>query len=321
MPSYITIFNACIPVFVVIAAGYWLRKLGVFSKNADKSLLGIVLNLLFPAFIIHHLLDNVTLGSGALIAMAVITGGLTIIMGLSLAYLAARSIRMEKNRQRTFAVAAGLQNYGFIPIPILLALFGKEVIPIQLMFSTGLEIVLWTAAVMMLTGGKSGGWKNLINTPLITTVACLVLNAVFNVSSLPEIISQPVSMLSSCAVPISLLLIGAIIRDLLQGSSVTSVADKGKLPEIIMAISIRLLLLPALILLLTGLLPLPLELKRILVIQAAMPAAVFPILLVRRYGGDIATAVRTVTVTMIISIFSIPPVIVFGLWITNSGTP
>jgi len=321
VPSYITIFNACIPVFAVIAAGYLLRKLGILSKNADKSLLGLVLNLLFPAFIIHHLLDNVVLGSGFLIAMAATTGGLTIIMGLSLAYLGARSIRMEKTRQRTFAVAAGLQNYGFIPIPILLTLFGKEIIPIQLMFSTGLEIVLWTAAVMMLTGGQSGGWKNLLNTPLVTTVACLVLNSVFNVTSLPEMISQPVSMLSACAVPVSLLLIGAIIRDLLHRSPDDGVAEKHKIPEIIMAIIIRLVALPALMILLAGILPLPIELKRILVIQAAMPAAVFPILLVRRYGGDIATAVRTVTVTMFISIFSIPPVIVFGLWITNSAAP
>ena len=321
MPSYITIFNACIPVFAVIAAGYFLRRLRILSESADKSLLSLVLNLLFPAFIIHHLLDNNDLGSPSMIISAVAIGGLSIIMGLGVAYLAARSIKMEKANRRTFAVAAGLQNYGFIPIPILLALFGKEIIPIQLMFSTGLELVLWTAAIMMLTGGQSGGWKNLLNTPLITTACCLVLNSIFGVTHLPEILSQPISMLSACAVPVSLLLIGAIIRDLLHRSTAPENPKERHLPEIIMAIGIRLVVLPALMLLLAGLAPLPIELKRILVIQAAMPAAVFPILLVRRYGGDIATAVRVVMVTMIVSILSIPPVIVFGLWITNSGSP
>ena len=321
MPGYITIFNACIPVFAVIAAGYCLRSLRILSKNADKSLLSLVLNLLFPAFIIHHLLDTNSLGSGSIILAAAAIGGLSIIMGLGVAYVAARSIRMEKAHRRTFAVAAGLQNYGFIPIPILLALFGKEIIPIQLMFSTGLEIVLWTAAIMILTGGKSGGWKNLLNTPLLTTVACLVLNSIFSVHQLPGILSSPISMLSACAVPVSLLLIGAIIRDLLHRSAGRGNPGTRHLPEIIMAIVVRLIALPALMLLLAGLAPLPLELKRILVIQAAMPAAVFPILLVRRYGGDIATAVRVVMVTMIVSILSIPPVIVFGLWITGSAGP
>jgi predicted permease len=116
-------------------------------------------------------------------------------------------------------------------------------------------------------------------------------------------------------------LIGAIIRDLLQASSTHENRQGGHCAEIIMAIAVRLLALPALMLLLAGLVPLPLELKRILVIQAAMPAAVFPILLVRRYGGDIATAVRVVMATTIVSILSIPPVIVFGLWITDSAGP
>ncbi|MCP4847404.1 MAG: AEC family transporter [Verrucomicrobiaceae bacterium] len=321
MPSYITIFNACIPVFAVIAAGYCLRRLRILSKHADKSLLSLVLNLLFPAFIIHHLLDNNSLGSRSIIFAAAAIGGLSIIIGLGIAYIAASSIRMEKANRRTFAVAAGLQNYGFIPIPILLTLFGKEIIPIQLMFSTGLEIVLWTAAIMMLTGGKSGGWKNLLNAPLLTTVVCLVLNSVFSINQLPEILSRPISMVSDCAVPVSLLLIGAIIRDLLQRSPDPQTPKTRHLPEIIMAIVIRLIALPSLMLLIAGLAPLPIELKRILVIQAAMPAAVFPILLVRRYGGDIATAVRVVMVTMIISILSIPPVIVFGLWITGSAGP
>ena len=128
-------------------------------------------------------------------------------------------------------------------------------------------------------------------------------------------------MLSACAVPVSLLLIGAIIRDLLRPSTSPETPKKRHFPEMIMAISIRLIALPALMLLLAGLAPLPLELKRILVIQAAMPAAVFPILLVRRYGGDITTAVRVVMVTMIVSLLSIPPVIVFGLWITGSAGP
>jgi predicted permease len=51
------------------------------------------------------------------------------------------------------------------------------------------------------------------------------------------------------------------------------------------------------------------------VIQAAMPAAVFPIILTKQYGGDTETAVRIVIITTLISIISIPPVIVFGLWI------
>ena len=76
-----------------------------------------------------------------------------------------------------------------------------------------------------------------------------------------------------------------------------------------------MIILPSLILLFAKLSPISPELKKVLVIQAAMPAAVFPIILTKQYGGDTETAVRIVITTTLISIVSIPPVIVFGLWI------
>ncbi|MCE2828062.1 MAG: AEC family transporter, partial [Verrucomicrobium sp.] len=55
------------------------------------------------------------------------------------------------------------------------------------------------------------------------------------------------------------------------------------------------------------------ELKRVLVVQAAMPAGVFPIVLSRLYGGDPATAVRIVAGTTLLSLVTIPLWIRWGL--------
>jgi predicted permease len=57
-------------------------------------------------------------------------------------------------------------------------------------------------------------------------------------------------------------------------------------------------------------LPCSLELKRVLVVQAAMPAAVFPIVLARHYGGQPLTAVQIVLGTTVLGIFVSP------LWIS-----
>ena len=121
-------------------------------------------------------------------------------------------------------------------------------------------------------------------------------------------------MLGDCAIPLSLLLIGATIYDLLHDSDKTK-AKQSKTPEAILAVGLRMIILPSLILLYAKYSPISPELKKILVIQAAMPAAVFPIILTKQYGGDTETAVRIVIITTLISIISIPPVIVFGLWI------
>ena len=60
---------------------------------------------------------------------------------------------------------------------------------------------------------------------------------------------------------------------------------------------IRMLLLPIGFLLLARFLPATIELKRVIVIQAAMPAAVFAILAARYFHGHQPTALRVVIST------------------------
>ena len=75
----------------------------------------------------------------------------------------------------------------------------------------------------------------------------------------------------------------------------------------------RLGIIPALMLGLVRWLPCSVEVKRVIVVQAAMPAGVFPIVLSRLYGGDPATAVRIVAGTTILSLVTIPLWIRWGM--------
>jgi predicted permease len=56
-------------------------------------------------------------------------------------------------------------------------------------------------------------------------------------------------------------------------------------------------------------LPIPLELKEVLVVQAAMPAGVFPLLLARHHGGDVMVALQIIFGTSALSLLTMP------LWI------
>jgi len=70
--------------------------------------------------------------------------------------------------------------------------------------------------------------------------------------------------------------------------------------------ALRLGILPVLFLLLAKYLPCSLELKRVITIQAAMAAAVFPIVMAKHYGGDPATALRVVLGTSLVGLVTIP---------------
>ena len=116
------------------------------------------------------------------------------------------------------------------------------------------------------------------------------------------------AVLAAAAIPVALLLSGATIRD--DWSQARLRSDPG---AIAVASVLRLLLLPAGFVALAVFLPLSLELKRVLVLQAAMPAGVFPIVLSRHYGGDVGLALRVVVGTTIVSLVTMPAWIAIGM--------
>jgi predicted permease len=59
-------------------------------------------------------------------------------------------------------------------------------------------------------------------------------------------------------------------------------------------------------------LPCSIELKRVILLQGAMPSAVLPIVLAKHYGGDPRTALQVVIGTSLAGLVTIPLWIDFG---------
>ena len=85
----------------------------------------------------------------------------------------------------------------------------------------------------------------------------------------------------------------------------------------LLACALRLLIIPLAILGIARVLPLPENLLKIAIIQAAMPSGIFPIVLTRIYKGDTTTALRVVISTTLVSFLTIPFWIQFGLRFLN----
>ena len=81
---------------------------------------------------------------------------------------------------------------------------------------------------------------------------------------------------------------------------------------------LRLNIIPMAFLLAAYHLPISLDLKRVIVVQGAMPSAVFNIMIARLYGGQASTAVQVVMATTIVSCVTTPLVIAWGLKLVGS---
>jgi predicted permease len=209
--------------------------------------------------------------------------------------------------QRTFALVAGLQNYGYVPFPLVLVLFANHPDTPGVLFvhNLGVDIAMWTLGLMTLGHATGPGeWRKLINAPLVAIVLSLLLNACGAARWMPRPVGITASMLGACAFPLGIMLTGAMVADQIRQLHPARAAG-----TLIWSAIFRLGVIPALMLGIVRVLPCSVEVKRVIVVQAAMPAGVFPIVLSRLYGGDPATAVRIVAGTTILSLITIP------LWI------
>ena len=313
MNEFLTVLTAVLPVFAIMGIGLWLRWRGWLSADADASLMRVTINLLLPSLIFDSVLGNAALRRPENLLLPPLVGFGMVAVGVGVAWLFAGVAGLRtKSEQRTFAFLTGLQNYGYLAIPLCVTLFDSGTTGVLFVHNVGPETAMWTLGVAMLSGrGLAGGWKKIINAPLAALLLALGLNFLGIIFTPPasvvfagKIILTVIHWFGQSAIPLALLLIGAIVADHLEE------ARGGRAVRVVVvAALVRMGVMPVLFLLLAKFLPCSLELKRVLVLQGALPSAVLPIVLAKHYGGDARTAVQVALGTSVVGLLTIP------LWI------
>ncbi len=312
--TYATLLAAVAPVFLVILAGFAIRRAGWLTEEADGSMMRVVVNLLFPCLILDNILGNPAVEQLGNVILAPIVGAGTTLLGFGLCWFAAPVFGVRNPvARRTFAFTVGLYNYGYIPLPLIQKLFPPPTVGILLVHNVGVETALWTAGLALISGGVAGGeksrWRRILNVPTVAILTALTLHFLGARWWMPGVALSAVHGIGAAAIPMGLILTGATFCD-----QVRFLSWKNSAADSIGAALLRLGVLPACMLALARWLPCPIELRHVMVIQAAMPCAVVPVLLAKHYGGEPALALRIILVTSLLSLLTIPLWIQVGLW-------
>jgi len=194
-----------------------------------------------------------------------------------------------------------------VAIPIVTALFPDAgTLGVLFTFTLGIELACWTACVGLLTGFDKAPLKLALNPPVITILSSLLLNFTGLHAYIPEVADKTFGMLGACAVPLAVLLIGASIADIWG-------QERMNWKVAVLSPILRLGVVPLAFFGAAFFLPVTPELRNVLIVQGAMPAAVFNIVIARLYGGHPATAVQVVLATTVISCVTTPLVISWAL--------
>lgn len=313
IPSYWQLMLLILPVFALIALGAVFRRVKWLTAEADASLLKLVVNFLYPCLIFENVLGNAALRQPGNLVLAPLVGFVTIAMGIYLAYYAGRALGLTQGEGlRTFAFSTGIYNYGYIPLPLMVALFGGGSVGVLLVHNVGCEAAIWTVGILMLSGlSLRDGWRKLINAPVFALIAAVLGNTLDIGRFLPSVATNVIHVSAACAIPLGLLLIGATLMEYFQRPREMFDAKVSLMSSVL-----RLGVLPVVFLLLAKWLPVSDDLKRVMIVQAAMPAGILPLVIAKHYGGHSLTAVRVVIGTTVLGVFLIPLWLRVGLsWV------
>ena len=310
MISPLDVVASVLPVYLLIVAGVVLRWTGILRKEHDDGVMRVVYTVMLPCFMLDKILGSAVLKSGAVVVSSLVLGFGLILVGIVIGVVVGRLIGLERGTgMRTFALASGSQNFGFTAAPVVEILWSTGALAILFVHNIGVELAMWSVGVMIMSGERGVPWRKLVNGPVMAVIGGLLLVALGWDAQCVGPARKAMSMIGIGAFPLAIVITGCTIMDLV-------VAEKPSWKIICGASLVRLVLAPIAFLTAARFLPIATELRQVLVVQAAMPAAMTPIMLARLYGGRPAIAVQIVVFTTALSLVSLPWIITLGCqWI------
>ncbi len=303
MPSYLQLLLLVLPVFAVIGVGVGVRRVHWIEGEAETSLIRLAVNVCYPCLIFESVAGNAALRAPGNLLLPPLLGFAVTSLGIHAGLLVARALGLQVGSGlRTFALAVGITNYGYLPLPIMEGIWGPESRAVLLVHNVGVEVAIWTVGLLVLSGESlRSGWRRLVSPIVITLVLAVACNLAGLTPHLPQVLTDTIHALGVCAIPLGLVMTGVSLANYVDRPRELFDAKVS-----VAAMALRLGVLPVAILLLARYLPCSVELKRVLVVQAAMPTAMVSVILARLYGGHPRTAVQIVLGTTALGILVIP---------------
>jgi predicted permease len=323
---------AILSLVVIVCAGIFFRRSGRLPQEAEPALIRLTVDLLMPCLIFDRVLktdafsiDPQNLWLPPLLGFSFVAIG--IFIGLCIAFLPPRHNGLATWKQRrTFAACVGNYNYGYLPIPLVIAMFPEDARVLGVLFvqNLGVEIAMWTIVLFTFMGTiDRKSFRHLINAPSIAIVLSVSLNLLGNSRFVPtafhehgapcfDFLLQAIHLLGAAGIPLAIILIGAIFAEHFHREAMKR-RLQATLKISFWSILIRLVMMPVIFILFALGLPCTLEIKQVIIIHGATGSAIFPMALAKHYGGDPKTAFDTIVSNSLLSVLTLPIWIAIGL--------
>ena len=284
-------------LFLLVAAGVILRKLGILPDSAKQVLTDLVIDLILPCNIISSFLIEFNLdilkGFAAILLIA------TLIQFGCLIIANTFYNKEPDRRKKVLQYGTVCSNAGFMGNPIAEGVYGAEGLMYASIFLVPQRIVMWSAGVSYFTESpdRKTVIKKVLTHPCIVAVYIGLFFMITQIS-MPVFLENTIRNVGGCTTTVSMILIGTILAEVKAGS----IIDKGIMKYTL----IRLFFIPFQVYICCRLFPVRPIISGVSVLLTGMPAGSTTAILAAKYDGDYIFATKCVVVTTLLSLVTIP---------------
>ena len=308
MDSALTILSQVVMMFVLIAVGFVCYRIGMFTNRANKQISNFVLTIVTAALILDTYQTDSNPKLIANLGICFVLSVMVLLLGVIISLI----LKWKGKNHDTIATerfGTIYPNSAYMGIPLLLATVGETGVFYASAFFIAFNLMTWTQGVSLLTGKMD---KKLILTaitsPAIISIVIGLPMFLFQIK-FPSPVASAVSSLAGLMTPLSMVVSGVFIAQTNLIKAFTSI-------RVYIVSFLKLIFIPAIVLIILTILPLDYEVKLTMLILSAAPCATGTMLFASRFGGDIETASSVFTVSTILCIITIPALIMVSqfLW-------
>jgi auxin efflux carrier (AEC) len=284
----------------MIAAGYALRRLGLVRAEAARDLSQMVFYFTLPP-LIFQALHKAQL-TWSLLLMPAVAWGL-VLGGTALGLWLCRLFKVSRDRAGALIIVTVFGNTTFFGYPVAQGFFGERGLALAIFFDLlGASIATNTVAVLLAStmggGDKKVGAKEIARQlALLPPIWALVLGLALHGVEIPTALGTILDQIGNLTSPLIMLSIGL---------SLQLKAWREDLGLVLLASLGKLVVLPAIVLLVVVATGMPTDLKQIAVLQSAMPTMFFSLTLALSFGLRMSLVVNAIMVSTLLSFATLP---------------
>lgn len=301
MEGFLNMFNAQLILLVYLCVGAYCCKKGMIDPHTKQKLVDLILKVTLPCMIFNSfnkpLTPDVLKQTGMAFLVAFCIAILSFICGKVLYN------RYPAEKKSILQYCTLVNNSGFLGMPMVSAVYGTEGLLYASVYIIPNRIMMWTAGLSLFTVSDfKSKCKNIFLNPCIITVFLGLARRILTLP-FPTFLDKAVANIGAVTSPLSMIVIGTM----LVGISWKTLLE----PSIFYLAAVRLVGLPLIGLAIMELFHFDPMLTGVSLILTGMPAGSTSALLAAKYGADEDYASRCIITTTIMSLVTIPLLMLF----------